>query len=91
MSRGPLAPVTPAVLERPAVRDALATTDWADCAVLDIVEYRPATGRGFEDDRARTEVHRHGRRAPAPEDYATPERRCTVYRLTEPLVEQVQG
>lgn len=86
MSPDPLAPVAVDLLRRRDVREALDATDWTEHAVLDVVDYRPATSRGFEDDRPHTELHRHRERAPPAETYETPERICTVYRLTEPLV-----
>lgn len=90
MTRTPLAPVTADLLGRADVRAAVAATDWADHAVLDIVAYRPATSRGFEDDSPHTEIYRHCERAPPPNTYATPERVATVYRLTRPLVDRLR-
>lgn len=89
MTLGPLVPVTPDLLRRPDVREAVETTNWETYAVVDVVDYRPATSRGLEDDRPHTEVHRHRERAPSATTYATPERGCTVHRLTEPLVREL--
>lgn len=85
MTPGPLAPDT---LRRAAVREAVEATDRTEHAVLDVVDYRPATSRGFEDDRPRTEIHRHRERAPPATAYPTPECGCTR-RLTEPLVREL--
>lgn len=51
VSRAPLAPVTADFLGRADVRAAVAATDWADHAVLDVVDYRLATCRRVVDDR----------------------------------------
>ena len=73
-----------------APQEALDATDWTEHAVLDVVDYRPATSRGFEDDRPHTETHRHRQRAPPASAYETPERTSTVYRFTGPLVRELR-
>jgi len=80
----------PDLLRRANVRAAVEATDWTEHVVLDVVDYRPATSRGFENDRPRTEIHGHRERAPPASTCETPERACTVHQLTEPLVGKLE-
>lgn len=48
----------------PPVREAFESTGWEEYAVVDVVTFLPATGRGFEGDRQRIEVYRYRERAP---------------------------
>lgn len=69
----------------PAVREA----DWTAYAVVDVVDFLPATTTRFEDDHLRTEVYRYRDRAPPLSVYENDEREYRVTRVTRPLVERV--
>lgn len=84
---GTLEPVTEPL--EPPVREACEATDWEECAVLDVVTFLPATGRGFEGDRQRIEVYRYRDRAPPADRYESGERTYRVQRLTRPLVDRL--
>jgi hypothetical protein len=75
----------------PPVPPALADADWDAYAVVDVVEFLPATTTGFEDDRRRTEVYRYADRAPPLSVYENGERRYRVQRATRPLVGRVDA
>jgi hypothetical protein len=73
------------------VPPALADADWEAYAVVDLVDFLPATTTKLEDDHLRTEVYRYERRAPPLSVYANDERRCRVRRATRPLVDRLSG
>jgi hypothetical protein len=74
----------------PPVREACEATDWDEHAVLDVVTFLPATSRGFEDDRQRTETYRYRERAPPIDRTENGERAYRVQRLTRPLYRQLR-
>ncbi len=65
------------------------TTDWDEYAVVDIVDFLPATTTRFEDDLLRTEVYRYRDAAPPLSVYRNGEREYRVTRVTRPLVEHL--
>lgn len=69
------------------VRAELETTDWDRHPIVDVVTFAPATGRGLEGDRGRTETYRY-REAPPLSVYENAERGVRVERLTRPLSER---
>jgi hypothetical protein len=71
------------------VPSAVAETDWTEYAVVDVVDFFPATTTKFEDDHYRTEVYRYRERAPPVATYENGERRFRVRRATRPLVERL--
>lgn len=74
----------------PPVREACEATDWDEYAVVDVVTFLPATGRGLEGDRRRIEVCRYRERAPPVDHYENEERRFRVQRLTRPLCDKLR-
>lgn len=89
MPRGRLVPVSDP--PTPPVRAAVEATDWDEYAVVDVVTFLPATGRGLEGDRQRVETHRYRERAPPVDAYENGERPYRVQRVTRPLVEGLDG
>jgi hypothetical protein len=77
-------------LSRP-LPDAVVDTDWHEYAVVDVVDFLPATTAKYEDDHLRTEVYRYRDRAPPLSTYDNGERRYRVRRATRPLVERIDG
>ena len=73
----------------PPLPSALADADWDAYAVVDVVDFLPATTTKFEDDHLRTEVYRYAERAPPLSVYGNDERGCRVRRGTEPLVDRL--
>jgi hypothetical protein len=71
----------------PPVRD----TDWDEYAVVDLVDFLPATTTRFEDDLLHTEVYRYRETAPPLSVYENGERAYRVTRVTRPLVERLTG
>jgi exonuclease I len=69
--------------------DPIVETDWSEYAVVDLVEFLPATTTKFEDDHLRTEVYRYRERAPPRTVYENGERRYRLHRATRPLVERL--
>ncbi len=70
--------------------DAVNDTDWTQYAVVDVVEFLPATTTQFEDDHWHTEVYRYREAAPPPTTYDNGERRYRVRRVTRPLWERLR-
>ena len=64
-------------------------TDWDEYAVVDVVDFLPATTVRFEDDLLHTEVYRYRDAAPPPSVYENGEREYRVTRVTRPLVERL--
>jgi hypothetical protein len=73
------------------VPSAVIETDWTEYAVVDVVDFFPATTTKFEDDHYRTEVYRYRERAPPVSTYENDERQYRVRRATRPLVERLDG
>ena len=71
-------------LSRP-LPDAVVDTDWHEYAVVDVVDFLPATTAKYEDDHLRTEVYRYRGDPPPASVYENGERRYRVRRVTRPL------
>lgn len=87
MPSGRLVAIEPPLNTR--CREAVEATDWDEHAVVDVVHFEPATGRGFEDSLPRTEVHRYREHAPPPGTYVNGERGYWVERATKPVYERL--
>ena len=77
---------------------AILATDWDDTPVLDIIIAHPTPQltTTHTDDTSRQSIHgldthievtRHTQRAPPLAEVSIPNRRCDIYRITEPLLE----
>lgn len=76
-------------------------TDWTQTAVLDIIIAHPTpqltTWTVNDHDSldihgldTKIKVRRHAERAPPLPDVSIPNRRCDIYRLTEPLLRELR-